>query len=255
MTVDIVAYIVAGLFLPLYPLSIGFNWIYGRVGAPWLRALLLILWPAIGVGILAGLSVHGPVPAVLAAWGAFSALLYAVRMISLRELDRWIAFLFSSAVPLVWLVLAADGLHPLRLLITVTSFAAPLAVLALLAGLLARRFGAAHCGLYRGLGVRMPRFAVLWSATLLAAIATPFSPAFAALFDVVEAASPTLVLVPLIAWLLWGWAGLNVLHGLVFGPPADHPAVADVARAPTAVCATALIALLVAGVHLMGVSP
>jgi hypothetical protein len=67
----------------------------------------------------------------------------------------------------------------------------------------------------------MPRFSSVFVAAVLVAIAVPFSPAFFAIADLAFGgigANELLTLVPLsLSWLLWTWAGINLLTGIVFG--------------------------------------
>ena len=46
------SWIVAGLFLPLFPLGMVFNVLFQRIRNAWLRALLLLAWPLAGLGLL-----------------------------------------------------------------------------------------------------------------------------------------------------------------------------------------------------------
>ena len=45
-------YLLAGLFLPLFPLSMLFNLLYARVRNPAMRGLLLLVWPQVGLTII-----------------------------------------------------------------------------------------------------------------------------------------------------------------------------------------------------------
>ena len=42
-----------GFFLPLFPLSIGVNTLLERMPGPWTRAAILLIWPQIGVYLVA----------------------------------------------------------------------------------------------------------------------------------------------------------------------------------------------------------
>ena len=64
-------YVLAGLFLPLFPFSMVLNMLYARLRTPWLRSLLLLIWPQIGLIIVFSYDLSVP------AW----ALAWAVRLV------------------------------------------------------------------------------------------------------------------------------------------------------------------------------
>jgi hypothetical protein len=66
-------YLLAALFLPLFPLSMVFNQGLGRLRQPWLRALLLLLWPQIGVLIIS--QAEAQVPDWFVVWALLTAAL------------------------------------------------------------------------------------------------------------------------------------------------------------------------------------
>lgn len=244
-------YLCAGLFLPLYPLSVIPNAMLSRLTAPSAKAVLLPVWALLGVGLLA--QSDSRIPMELAWWGGLTALLYAVRLLTVRDIGAWAGFALSSALALLWLVGAAEAAPDTRLLaIYALSFAVPLSILLLLSGTLIQRFGAAYAGLYRGLGASMPRYATLLVITLLAVVATPVFPSFAALFAAAHRVAPWPVLMLLLNWLLWTWAAVNLLREIVFGRPYDEAPPTDIAAAPAAVYAMVLVLWFAAGVYLMG---
>ena len=250
--------LLAGLFLPLFPLSAVFTAVYQRLGHAAARAGLLLAWPQIGL-ILAG-NLAGPVPAWVVALALATAALYAFRALALRELGQWTAFLATSLWALLWLVgpgeTAAVPTHWHAL-----GMSAPLALLALLAGSLERRFGAAYTGLYAGLAQTLPRLAGVLVVTLLASVALPLFPAFftmLVLLLISAAATPAVNLTLLGIWLLWTWSGARMLQGLVVGP-ADPDSgeyrAADLGRGAAWAYAGALLALTVGGLLLTGDLP
>ena len=102
-----IAYLLIGLFLPLFPQSMVFNAVLERVGHPLLRSALLLAWPQIGLLALAALDA-GP-PSWLVVWALASSALYAFRLLAMREMGRWTGFLATSAWALLWLP-AAGGI-------------------------------------------------------------------------------------------------------------------------------------------------
>lgn len=240
----------AGLFLPLYPFSVIPNAILSRLTSPPLQAAWLPLWALLGVCLLA--QAYAPIPVGLAWWGGLTALLYALRLLTVRDISTWAGCALSSALALLWLA-GPRQMPPAagEMAAFVLAFTVPLSILLLLSRTLIQRFGAAYAGLYGGLGVTMPRYAALLVATLLAVVATPFFPSFAMLIAVAHRTTPWLVGVLLLNWLLWTWAAANLLGGMVFGRP-DDEATTDIAVLPAALYTTLLVLWLAAGLYLMG---
>jgi hypothetical protein len=95
--------VVVGLFLPLFPFSIVFNAVLERVERPLLRSVILLAWPQIG---LLAFSTHAAAtPSWLLGWALLTSLLYALRLLAMREVGRWTGFLATSA----WALLAASA--------------------------------------------------------------------------------------------------------------------------------------------------
>lgn len=248
------AYLLAGVFVPLYPLSVVPNALLARLRSPLLRALALPAWALLGVFLLtrAGL----PAPEGMVWWGALSALLYALRLLTVRDISLWTGFALSSALALLWVVFGAADTpaHGMRLALFALAFAIPLAILQLLSARLVQLFGAAHIGLYRGLGATMPRFAALFAVAALAAVATPLFPSFAAFVATMLAAPPALLVVLLMIWLLWSWSAVNLLRGVVFGAPAAEAPAVDLSTASALAYGAALTVLVAAGFYLVGLA-
>jgi hypothetical protein len=233
-------FLLAGLFLPLFPLSIGVNLLLQRGGRgtlarPWARAALLVAMPLIGVALLGlGLRAGGePIDGVseaFALWGGATSLLYAFRLLSARDGRIWLAQLYTSSLALTWVGIAQDA----PLLLPALGLALSLLPLLFLFDDLAERFGIARVGLYPGLGLRMPVFSTLFVAAVLVAVAVPFSPGFFAIADLAFGGVGTnelLTLLPLgLSWLLWTWAGVNLLTGIVFGVPREDLRYRDLDR-------------------------
>ena len=242
--------LIAGFFLPLFPLSMVFNRLLARVDDVPRRAALLLLWPLAGLALLS--LTDTPVPAWVMGWAAASSVFYAYRILPLRDLKVWIGFLATSAWGLLWLAAGAESaaLGYLQAL----AVSVPLVLLTLLGAGLEQRFGAAYTGLYGGLAEAMPRFALTLILVVLAVIATPPFPAFFALLHTLiflSASGPVLAVAVVLVWLLWSWAGARLVQGLVVGhPPADP--VADIGTAETWAHLAVLAAMLVGGLFLLG---
>ncbi len=248
---DTLSWILAALFLPLFPLGMVFNLLFQRVRAVWLRTLLLLLWPLPGVWIL-----HAVPPELsggLLLWALASALLYGFRAVVVRELYVWTGFLATSAWSLAWIALAAgSGLD--QLILQVLAFSLPLALLTNLAAALERRYESAFAGIVRGVAQAQPRLAGMLVITLLAVIGSPLFPAF---FSMLGNVTGTVGSMPVVAigvatvWFLWSWSGARLLQELLVGPA--HLTAQDLSRGATTTCAALLLLLVAAGLYLSGV--
>ena len=241
--------LIAAIFLPLFPFSIVLNALLTRVRHPAASAALLLAWPQIGVSLL--LAARQEIPHWLVAWALASSAFYALRLLTVRGLALWAGFLASSALALTW-GLAGTGALELRLF--ALWFSLPAALLVLLGGPLASRFGAAYGGLHGGLAQRLPRLAGVLAAAVLAAIATPPFPGFFLMLGLLGGSAWTATPVVLAVWLTWGWAATKLLQGFVFGPPgfgAPH-AAADLGLASAWAYTGALAVFAVTGLYLSG---
>jgi hypothetical protein len=249
---DILLIIIAGVFLPLFPMSMIFNALLDRICHAWIRTILLFVWPLIGIIILDKSAITLP------GWVFYLALvtsvLYALRVLSLREVGQWSGFLATSFWSLLWV----SVMHRIPVdtqYIFAISMSLPLILLIHLSARLEKHFGAAYTGLYGGLATSNPRFAGVLVAVVVAATATPLFPTFFIMLDMVIttlAMSPLSTTVILLVWLLWSWAAARLIQGLIVGSPAEVQVV-DLDRKTTSVFELILTALVIYGVYLSGV--
>lgn len=244
--------LIAALFLPLFPLSAVLNLLLARLRAPSGAALVLLLWPQIGITLLQFAQPPGPTPtpAFIAGWALISAGFYALRLLTVRDLGLWAGFLASSALALTWLPFA-QGAAPSELRLFAFWLGAPAAVLVLLIGPLTQRLGAAYAGLYAGFTGRLPRLAGVLTILVLSAIATPPFPGFFALLKLLQDLGVAATLGVLAIWLLWGWAATRVLQGFLSGPGRVVQA-ADLGRGGALAYAAALGGFAIAGLYVAG---
>lgn len=236
------------LFLPLFPLSVVQNLILARVRAPLARAALLLLWPQFGVSLLHALQPETPGFVVI--WALLTAAIYALRLLTVRDLGLWAGLLASSALALTW-GLAARGADVTALRLFALWFSLPAALLVLLTHPLARRLGAAYAGLFAGLAERQPRLAGVLTIALLSAVATPPFPGFFALLSLLRGLGSAAALAVLSVWLIWGWAAARVLQGFLGGSGREI-AGPDIGRSSALTYAAALAIFAVAGLWFTG---
>lgn len=262
--------LLAALFLPLYPLSVLPNallqgQVNGRAlpGGRWRRGLafkaaLILVFPLIGSGLVAlatTLAAPGSGwPRGFAIWGGLTSLLYAFRLLSAKDGEIWVSHLYSSALALTWIGIGA-GVSPL---LPAVGLSVSLLPLLLLLDHLTQRFGIARSGLYPGLCCRLPWLAHLFVLAVLTAIAVPFSPSFFAIAAIAfggVAAGAVVALVPIcLSWLLWTWAGVNLLGGIVWGVPREDLTYRDLEPRQALGLGGGLIALGLFGVLLVEVA-
>jgi hypothetical protein len=234
-----------GFFLPLFPLSLGINILLARLPSAWAKATVLLVWPQIGVFLVAE---HiGDLPDWIKFWGLATAGLYAFRMLAMREVNLWIGFLATSSWALLWTP-AFKGLSLPELEVLALGFGLPLAIMALLSGEIAKRFGAAYIGLYGGLAVAMPRLTGVLVVSLFAAIATPVFPAFFAMLHTLVISQPLPAVWLVTIWGTWSWGAARLLQGLIVGP-AELPYPKDLG-----VGMTWVFSLLLAGLAIVGLT-
>jgi len=246
--------ILAGLFLPLFPLSMVFNTVFSRVNNTKYRNLLLLLWPQIGLLLIYLSNVE--IPGWIATWGLLTALLYGIRLLAIREMQLWISFLATSSWAILWITLQHSG-DDSPIFLYALSFSIPLIVLLLLSDELVKRFGAAYTGLYGGLALTQPRFSGILVMAVLAVIATPLFPAFFTMLATVAHSAPFSLSIAIfvgIIWLLWSWAGARLLQGIIVGP-ASESNVADISTDATRKYAATLVSLIIIGLVLLGGLP
>ncbi len=236
------------LFLPLFPLSVVQNLILARLRAPLARAALLLLWPQLGVVLLHAL--QPKIPAFVVIWALLTAAIYAVRLLTVRDLGLWAGLLASSALALTW-GLAARGADVTALRLFAFWFSLPAALLMLLTRPLARRFGAAYAGLFAGLAKGQPRLAGVLTVLLLSTIATPPFPGFFALLDLMRGLDSAAALGVLSIWLIWGWAATRLLQSFLTGSSREITAT-DLGRSSMLTYTAALAIFAAAGLLFTG---
>jgi hypothetical protein len=244
------AYLLAGLFLPLFPLSMLFNFLYSKIRHPLLRGVLLLTWPQLGLIIVSYFDLT--TSHWVFAWAIFTSLLYAFRALALRELGLWTSFLGTSSWALIWILLG-NNIDSSLLICFGFGISAPLVLMALLGAGLEQRFGAAYLGLYGGLAQSIPRFTGVLVVVVLAIVATPVFPTFFAMLLMIFKTALTTPYIAVgvgLVWLLWSWAGARLLQGLIVGP--QRAAIADLDQSTLWLYITALTGLLIASVYCAG---
>ena len=244
--------LLAGFFMPLFPLSMVFNAVLDRITDSRFRVFLFLAWPLIGLFIV--LDRNPVLPDGLLPLALFTSALYALRLLTLREVNQWSGFLATSMWSLLWLPMMQETPSVLLYGYAI-SMSAPLVLLVLLSAGLEQRFGAAYTGLYGGLARTIPRFAGVLVTVVAAAIATPLFPGFFIMLDMVVktvSTTPLAATALLLIWLFWSWAGARLIQGLIVGR-ASIVNIADMTISTLGFYSVVLLALVVGGTYLGGV--
>ena len=239
-------FLLVAIFLPVFPLSLGFNALFARSKHPLQRLVLLFGWPLIGIGLYQ--SLEPPVPQWLVPLALATAVFYAFRSLAMREVGLWTGYVATSIWACLWLpLLYGDS----NVMLYVVWFGVPLAVLALLVGGLEKRYGAAYTELYGGLAQTIPRFSGMFVVTVLAVVATPVFPGFFGMLNMTLASQPGVAFILVGTWALWSWAGMRLIQGMIVGEATDD-VVEDMPLALTWGFVAVMLLLVVAGFALTG---
>jgi NADH:ubiquinone oxidoreductase subunit 4 (subunit M) len=244
--------LLVGIFFPLFPLSMVFNRLLGLLSHPAPRTAFLLVWPQVGVAIYSLLGEK--LPSWILPWALLTALLYGFRLLAERDVHRWIGLLATSQWSLLWLPSAVSAQES-TLIVYALGFSIPLVLMAGLAGGLDRRFGAAYTQLYGGLATTIPRYSAMLTLSVLAAIATPLFPGFFILLRLLLSGTPLILVAVPLTWLIWSWAGLRLLQGLVIGPDNHTERIGDSRRGLAFAYIVIVSALTVAGLYVLGDMP
>jgi NADH:ubiquinone oxidoreductase subunit 4 (subunit M) len=243
--------LLASLFLPLFPLSIGFNSLFARLRHPLVRTIMLLVWPQAGIAALSLLPT--PIREWIPTAALATSILYGIRALALRELGLWTSFLATSSWSLLW-IMEYHGAPARTIQLYALGFSVPLVLLAWLTASLERRFGAAYSGLYGGLAQMLPRLSGVLVLVVLAVMATPVFPAFFAMLSAIVAsvpAAPSVAAGVAGSWLIWSWAGARLLQGMIVGPGRNGE-VRDLSLGATWAYGLILVMLTVAGLSWIG---
>jgi hypothetical protein len=245
--------ILIGVFLPLFPLSMVFNVLFRRIRLAPLRIAVLITWPLVGLWLIDSLqpALDTGVVDWLLPWAILTSVLYALRLLVLRELNHWTAFLATSLWALLW-VPVSQGVSFNQLLLDALGFSLPLVLLVFLALQFTLRYGAAYSELYNGIAENLPRLSTILVLSVLAAIGTPLFPSFFSMLSFLLLASPLTASGLLLIWLLWSWSGVRILQGFIVGTASGDSDVQDIGIVLGSMLLLALLALLALGAGLIG---
>ena len=251
-TIELGKVLIIGLFLPLFPFSMLFNWLFARLEHPGLRIMLLVAWPLTGLVLVDALALDTARDlSLILGWAIITALLYALRMLVIRELNHWTGFLATSLWALLWIPVS-QGERFASLQLDVLGFTAPLLLLIIVAAMLSQRFGAAFAGLYNGIAIQLPRLSTVLVISVLAAIGTPLFPTFFSMLSFMMSGSVFAAAAILITWLLWSWGGALIIQGFAVGESERVKTREDIGQAASLVLLLALAALVVVGISLTG---
>lgn len=245
-------WLVAALFLPLFPFSMVFNAVYQRLAIPYLRFMLLLVWPIPGVLILNNAITE--LSEWVLYWALATSLLYAFRAVAVREAGVWGGFMATSAWSISWIIfIVGDDAN--GVILHVISFALPLALMSLLVGEIVHRYESAYAGIVSGVAQAQPRLSGLIIVVMMAVIASPLFPAF---FSMLVTTTSLVLTYPVLAaglvliWLIWSWSGVRLLQELLVGPALPYK-YRDISRSRAMAYIVLIILLILSGLYYSGV--
>jgi hypothetical protein len=237
----------AALLLPgLFPLSMPGGALFDAARAASLRALGLLVLPAVGALLLTRVAPPPVWRSGLQVLALGTALLYAWRLLGVRELFVWARLHAVSASALVWLAWL-HGITGQRLLGVAAALMVPAVLLTVVAGSMQRRVGAAYLGLRGNLAAAYPRLGAVLASCLLAVLALPPFPGFLALVELLRQSGPGVAAGVLLTWLSWSWAGALLWRSAGFGAPWPATRASDLGRPALAAWWLAGAAFVLAG--------
>jgi NADH-quinone oxidoreductase subunit L len=256
---DIALFFVAALTLPLFPLHEGYVFALTRLPG-YLPMLLAVLLPAIGMYGLAGLLPRMPTEifqsiGVLALLGALYGSLKALVQSRVAHLLAYAGLSFFS---ILWWYLAITGIS------TPQAAVYAVAVILITGGLflawhtVQTRYGNLDLSRIGGLARPMPRFAVLMSLMVMAAVGLPPFGLFSGYIAMLL--SPSFVIswdlpVVFLAWFAASWYLFRLMQRLLFGPHRSDILYEDLRLAEVAPLLIVLLILLALGIIPYGFFP
>lgn len=238
----------AAVLLPVFPFSLLFNRLISSAPGYWMQAAAVVLLPQLGIRLMDLLPqsrlpfLHG------SSWIGlviFTAMFYAFRAISVRDVAVWARLMATSGLTLAWL-LRMPQTAPSAMPSLALAWSAPAALLTILAGRLAARAGGAYLGLQGGLATVLPRLSALMALSALAVGATPVFPSFFTLIHVFLVLHLSWLWPLLLLILIWGWSVGSFLQELLFGTYRGER-IPDLGAATTWLAASAVVFLALSG--------
>ena len=242
-------WLIVAFFFPLFPFSMVFMKLYHKLNNPWLKNVVILVWPMIGLIVINKLQIV--VSEWLLFWAVFTSFFYALRSLAIKDFGMWTGFIAVSLWSVLWTLTNKDTT---TLFFYILGFSLPLTMLVLLGTELQKRFGTMYAGLIGGIADSLPRLSRMLVIVVLAVIATPFFPGFFIMFASIKEqviALPMLALALAVCWFFWTWSGIRLLQGLITGPSTDD-AIDDLGMSSTVIYAAILIAIVLLGLFKAG---
>lgn len=241
--------LLAGFFLPLFPMSIVFNFVFQRANSAILRVLLILVWPIPGLWLIENTAAE--LLDIYVYWALFTAMFYGFRTVVVKELSVWTGFIATSAWSLLW-VAEYLGAKIDDLVMHTFAYSIPLVLLALIVARLERQYESAYVGVVTGLAQEQPRMTGLVVVVILAVIGSPIFPSFFSLLSNINnvvTVLPSIAVAITLVWLLWSWSGIRLLQELVVGDPAvfKHD---DISQAQTMLFILSFVLLVAGGLYM-----
>lgn len=243
--------VVCAILLPLVPVHGGY--VASLTGLPGnLPAFLALLLPSLGFHALLTLlpQLSGTATqtlVILATVGALYGSVKALAQSRVRSLLAYAGLVFSS---ILWWYLAAVRVPGPHTAIYLGSVAVSISGLLLAWYAIQSRYGDVDLCAIRGLAYPMPRFSILLSLLMLAAMGLPPFGVFSGFMGMLLAPSLPLsgaLLAVIVAWLADSWYFLDLVQRLLFGPQRQDFRYEDLRRSEFAALLAFVVLLLALG--------
>jgi NADH-quinone oxidoreductase subunit L len=245
-------FLIAALLLPLFPLHGLYVAALTRLSGTF-PALLALLMPVSGLYAIKGLLPEASVELLGAvrALALFGAVYGSLKALAQFRVERLLAYAGVALASILWWYLAGAASDTPQGAIYVAALSLITGGLLLAWRVVQARYGNLDLNRISGLARPMPRFALLLSLLVTAAMGLPPFGLFSGLMEMLMNRSAPMswdLAVILLTWLAASWFFLNLMQRLLFGPPRPEIPYTDLRGGEIAPLATALLILLALGI-------
>ncbi len=244
---DFLLAVVILFLLPIFPFSMGTNFLLSKLrGNFFLIALMAIFM--LGTFLLELLSSKDLI-FYIPILGLFSAILYAIRILSASTAYVYSIYYYTILSGFAWLWKSIGGDMTQFLVVMIL----PVLVLGILVIFLDNNHGNVHYKMLRGLGKEMPRFSIMLIITILLLIMTPYFSGFNLFLFNVSDFSIFYLVGMIIVWILLTWSGIRFIEKFIYGVAIRKLRYKDISILGTFLLGSLLLVSVVAGFIFVGV--
>lgn len=228
--------------LPIFPMSIGVNFLLSKLKGKILLVTLMLMF-SVGLYLLKILD-NEVLVAYISIFALLGNILYAFRMLSVSTATTYVVFYYTLLCGFAWILkfIEADRINFL------IEMSIPLFVFALLVSFLDKQFGTTHYRMFRGLGTHMPRLSLVLIMSIFTLILSPFLSGFGIFILKIEKFTILYLSGVMIIWVFLTWSGLRLIEKLIYGIPSRKLRYNDISVWVTAGLSGVLLLNVVASI-------